>query len=62
MSQFKVDRIDVGQGYLVDGGAGGGEGAGGVGRNPVHLLRHPEVESSLDTCFTLGQIVLLYLA
>ena len=28
---------------LVEGGAGGGEGAGGVGQNPVHLLGHPGV-------------------
>ena len=26
---------------LVEGGAGGGEGAGGVGHDPVHLLSHP---------------------
>ena len=28
---------------LVEGSAGGGEGAGGVGQNPVHLLGHPGV-------------------
>ena len=26
---------------LVEGGTGGGEGAGGVGQDPVHLLSHP---------------------
>ena len=29
------------QSDLVEGGAGGGEGAGGVGQDPVHLLSHP---------------------
>ena len=29
---------------LVEGGAGGGEGAGGVGQDPVHLLSHPVVD------------------
>ena len=26
---------------LIEGGAGGGEGAGGVGQDPVHPLSHP---------------------
>ena len=31
----------TGGGDLVEGLAGGGEGAGGVGQDPVHLLGHP---------------------
>merc|ERR1712110_1364773 len=30
---------------LVEGGTGGGEGAGGVGQDPVHLLSHPSVDT-----------------
>merc|ERR1712110_793941 len=30
---------------LVEGGTGGGEGAGGVGQDPVHLLGHPSVDT-----------------
>jgi len=30
---------------LVEGGAGGGEGAGGVGQDPVHLLSHPSIDT-----------------
>merc|ERR1712112_536290 len=30
---------------LVEGSAGGGEGASGVGHNPVHLLSHPSVDT-----------------
>ena len=62
MVQFKADRIDVREGHLVEGAAGGGEGARGVGHDPAHLLGHPEVQSWLSTCFTFGQILLLYLA
>ena len=32
------------QSDLVEGGAGGGEGAEGVGQDPVHLLSHPVVD------------------
>ena len=38
------------EGNLVEGAASGGEGAGGVGHDPAHLLRHPEVKSSLSMC------------
>ena len=31
---------------LVEGGTGGGEGAGSVCQDPAHLLSHPEVEYS----------------
>merc|ERR1712020_436158 len=30
---------------LVEGSAGGGEGAGGVGQDPVHLLSHPSIDT-----------------
>ena len=38
--QFEADGIEA-QRDLIEGGAGGGEGASGVGQDPVHPLSHP---------------------
>ena len=41
-SWYNLKEIELrGEKDLVEGGAGGGEGAGGVGQDPVHLLSHP---------------------
>ena len=39
MTEFPPPIVD-----LVEGSACGGEGAGGVGQDPAHLLCHPLVE------------------
>jgi len=45
-SWYNLKEIELRVGKdLVEGGAGGGEGAGGVGHDPVHLLSHPGVDT-----------------
>merc|ERR1719264_2480152 len=47
-SWYNLKEIELrGEKDLVEGGAGGGEGAGGVGQDPVHLLRHPSVDTGV---------------